>query len=118
MDYSLWKYSNFWIFSTSCFYCLNRRFSLLEYFDQIFDRNHGLTPLKNSHLSTILSSYFHSLKRHFSWVEYRTTNFSGLCCLKYKDKKISNVLTKPIVYPLWKNCNFLDPFNFLFLLSK
>ena len=27
----LWKNSNFWIFSTSCFYCLNRRFSLQEY---------------------------------------------------------------------------------------
>ena len=31
MDYPLWKISNFWTFLTSCFYCLNRRFSSLEY---------------------------------------------------------------------------------------
>ena len=61
---SLWKNSYFWIFSTSCFYCLKRRFSLLVYREkqysglfcleqkdgrfQIFDKNHGLSPSEKS----------------------------------------------------------------------
>ena len=31
MDHPTWKKSKFWTFLTFCSYCLNRRFSLLEY---------------------------------------------------------------------------------------
>ena len=31
MDLPLWKNLNFWTFSTSCFYSLERRFFVLEY---------------------------------------------------------------------------------------
>ena len=44
---------------------------------QIFDQNHGLTPLEKSQFLTVLTFCFYSLKKFFSFLEYHPTHFAS-----------------------------------------
>ena len=55
-----------------------------------FDKDHGLTPLKNPNFSSFLTSRFYSLERRSFYQEYPKTHFPGSFCLKQKDENIGN----------------------------
>ena len=44
---------------------------------QIFDQNHGLTPLEKSQFLTVVTSFFYSLIKLFSFLENHQTHFAS-----------------------------------------
>ena len=97
------KNVNFFIFWTSSFYSLERRFLVLDHRKRHFpglyclkknlknwaflDQNHGLTLWKNVNFLTFWTSRFYSLERRFLVLEYRKRHFPGLYSLKKKLEK-------------------------------
>ena len=112
--YPLWKNVNFSSFSTSCFYCLEKSFFVLEYHKKHFP---GLYYLKKKHRKianfwakpwvnpfgkmsifwTFSTSCFYCLERRFFVLEYHKTPFSGPYCPKIRDGKMANFWGKPNV---------------------
>ena len=113
------NFSTFW---TSSFYCLERRFFVLEYHKRHFPGLYCLEkklekiaifepkPWKNVNFSTFSTSCFYSLDKRFSVLEYHKRHFPGLHCLKTKSWKNCHFWTKTM-----KKCQFFDFFDFLFL---
>ena len=62
----------------------------------------GPKPWKNVNFSTFLTSFFYSLERRFSTLEYRKRHFSGLYCLKKKVGKMAIFGPKPWLNPFGK----------------
>ena len=70
---------------------------------QFFDKNHGLTSLKNLIFCTFLKLHFSGLKFILFYPEYLKTIFSGLVCLKIPHGKKFIFLTKPWTNPFKKS---------------
>ena len=72
------------------------------------DQNHGLTPLENVNFSTIWTSFFYSLEKRFSVLEYRKRHFPGLYCLKKEVGKMAFFWTKTMekcqISTFWTSC--------------
>ena len=105
---TFWKNVNFSTFSTSCFYCREMRFFVLEYHEThftylyslkkkmekwpVFEQNHGLTPLEKCQFFDFWTSCFYCLEMRFFVLEYHKTRFPCLYCLKkisWKNDKFS-----------------------------
>ena len=123
----------FGLFLTSCFYCLNRRFSLLVYREkyysglfcleqkdgrfQIFDKNHGLSPSEKFLFFVLFNFLFLQCERRSAFLKYRETHIPGLFSHKYKHAKFEIFDQKHGPTP-FKECLFFDFIKFLFLQSK
>ena len=120
-------------FSTSCFYCLEMRFLVLEYHKThfpglyclkknmqkwpVFDQNHGLTPLEKSQFFDFFNFLFLLSRNAFFSFRISKTHISGLYCLKKNSEKWPIFQQNHGLTPLEK-CQFFDFFNFLFLLPR
>ena len=100
---------NFSIVWSSCVYSLERRFFVLEYRKTHFPglylkKNHGKMaifgpkPLVNCFgkilVFRLVELFLYCLEKGFLVVEYRNTHFSGLYCLKRKDRNKCSFWTK------------------------
>ena len=84
---------------------------------QIFDQNHGLTPFRKIAIFDFLNFlFFYSLKRLFSFLEYRQTILLADFDYNKKMEKFQIFDQKPWTNPFGKNPIF-DYFNFLFFYS-
>ena len=75
------------------------------------------TPLERSKYLDFFNMLFYSLERRFFALEYHTTHFPGLHCLKKKDGKMANFGPKPWTNPFEKS-QFFNFFYFLFLYPR
>ena len=128
MGEPLWKNVNFSTVWTFCFYCLERRFFVLQYRKRhlpalyclrkqgwknghFWTKTMGQPLWKNVNFSTFSTCCFYSLERRFFVLEYRKRYFSGPYCVKKKVCKIAIFGPKPWVNPFWKMSIFrLFPF--------
>ena len=113
------KNVNFSTFWTSCFYSLERRFFVLEYYKRHFpglycqkktklekwpflDQNHGLTPWEKCQFFDFKDFLFLFPRKRFFVLEYHQRHFHDLYCLKKKVRKMAIFGLKPWVNPLGK----------------
>ena len=82
---------------------------------QIFDPNHGVTPLKKCQFLDFLTFCFYSIKKLFFLSRILSNTFSFLILPKIKDGKISKFFYQNHGLSPLEKSRFFDFFNFLIL---
>ena len=85
---------------------------------QIFDQNHGVTPLEKCQFLDFLTFCFLQYKKAFFLSRILSNTVSFLILPKIIRWKMFKFYIKTMDYPLWKNPNSLTFFNFLILEAK